>query len=161
MKRSPESKWASCAPIDLLPPPSPHARWAALRAVCLPPLGCGFYTDEILSALEERSVNYIIAAKAYSNLKNEVYGMKDWVEVCPGIAVKEWRHQHANPKAKARRHIVVRKQTSRRPQAAGKLLFEDQPDYRFSLYVTNLDLPLDQIWNIYNSRADCEPSAAR
>ena len=28
--------------------------------------------------------------------------------------------------------------------------------YRFSCYVTNLDLPLDQIWNIYNSRADCE-----
>jgi hypothetical protein len=34
------------------------------------------------------------------------------------------------------------------------------PDYRFSLYVTSLDLPLDQIWNISNSRADCEPSAA-
>jgi hypothetical protein len=116
----------------------------------------GFYTDEILSALEERRLNYIIAAKAYSNLKNEIYGMKDWVEVCHGIAVKEWRHQPANPQAKARRHIVVRKQISRRPQAAGKLLFEDQPDYRFSLYVTNLDLPLDQIWNIYNTRADCE-----
>jgi hypothetical protein len=82
--------------------------------------------------------------------------MKDWVEICPGIAVKEWRHQPADPKAKARRHIVVRKQISRRPQAGGKLLFEDLPDYRFSLYVTNLDLPLDQIWNIYNSRADCE-----
>ncbi|MBK8090966.1 MAG: hypothetical protein IPK32_02920 [Verrucomicrobiaceae bacterium] len=26
----------------------------------------------------------------------------------------------------------------------------------FSLYVTNLDLPLDQIWYIYNTRADCE-----
>jgi hypothetical protein len=78
----------------------------------------GFYTDEILSALEERSLNYIIAAKAYANLKNEIYGMKDWVEVCPGIAVKEWRHQPADPKAKARRHIVVRKQISRRPQAA-------------------------------------------
>ena len=49
----------------------------------------GFYTDEILSALEERSLNYIIAARAYTNLKNEFYGMKDWVEVCPGIAVKE------------------------------------------------------------------------
>jgi hypothetical protein len=116
----------------------------------------GFYTDEILSTLEERSLNYIIAARAYANLKNEIYGMKDWVEVCPGIAVKEWRHQPADPKAKARRHIVVRKQISRRPQAGGKLLFEDLPDYRFSLYVTNLDLPLDQIWNIYNSRADCE-----
>jgi hypothetical protein len=82
--------------------------------------------------------------------------MKDWVEVCPCIAVKEWRHQPADPKVKARRHIVVRKQTTRRPQAAGKLIFEDVPDYRFSLYVTNLDLPLDQIWNIDNTRADCE-----
>ena len=36
------------------------------------------------------------------------------------------------------------------------MLFDDLPDYRFSLYVTNLDLPLDQIWKIYNSRADCE-----
>ena len=116
----------------------------------------GFYTNDILGALEKRSTPYIIAAKAYANLKNEVYGMKDWVEVCPGIAVKEWRHQPIDPKVKARRHIVVRKETSRRPQATGKLLFEDQPDYRFSLYVTNLDLPLDQIWNIYNSRADCE-----
>ena len=71
------------------------------------------------------------------------------------------RHQPADPKVKARRHIVVRKQISRRPQAGGKLLFEDLPDYRFSLYVTNLELPLDQIWNIYNSRADCEPSEAR
>jgi len=124
-------------------------------------LGCGFYTDEILSTLEERSLNYIIAARAYANLKHEVHGMKDWVGICPGIAVREWRHQPADPKAKARRHIVVRKQISRRPQAGGKLLFEELPDYRFSLYVTNLELPLDQIWNIYNSRADCEPSEAR
>ncbi|MBK8091457.1 MAG: hypothetical protein IPK32_05555 [Verrucomicrobiaceae bacterium] len=77
--------------------------------------------------------------------------MKDWVEICPGIAVKEWRHQSADPKTKARRHIVVRKQISRRSQAGGKLLFDDLPDYRFSLYVTNLDLPLDQIWYIYNT----------
>ena len=116
----------------------------------------GFYTNEILSALEQRGLGYIIAARAYANLKNEIHGMKDWVEVCPGIAVKEWRHQPAAPGVKARRHIVVRKQVSRRPLAGGKLLFEDLPDYRFSLYVTSLELPLDQVWNIYNSRADCE-----
>jgi hypothetical protein len=51
---------------------------------------------------------------------------------------------------------VVRKQISRRPQAAGRLLFEDQPDYRFSLYVTKLEPTLDQVWKISNSRADCE-----
>ena len=93
----------------------------------------GFYTADILSALEARRLPYSIAARAYSNVKNEIHGLKDWVEVCPGIAVKEWRHQPVDPQAKARRHIVVRKQVSRRPQAAGKLLFEDQPDYRFSL----------------------------
>jgi len=31
------------------------------------------------------------------------------VSSCPGIAVKEWLHQPTDPKAKARRHIVVRK----------------------------------------------------
>lgn len=87
-----------------------------------------------MSALEERGLNYIIAAKAYANFRNEIYTMKDWVEVCPGIAVKEWGHQPGGPKAKARRHLVERKQVSRRPQAGGKLLFEDLPDYRFSLY---------------------------
>jgi hypothetical protein len=55
----------------------------------------GFYTDEILSALEERSLNYIIAARAYSNLKHEVHGMKDVVRrpeascssrICPTTA---------------------------------------------------------------------------
>ena len=50
---------------------------------------------------------------------------------------------------------------SRRPEAGGKLLFDDLPQYRFSLDVTNLDLPLNEGWNIYNTRADCEPSAAR
>ncbi|GAA5134648.1 hypothetical protein GCM10023213_06790 [Prosthecobacter algae] len=46
--------------------------------------------------------------------------MKDGVEVYPDIAVKVWRHQPADPKAKARRHIVVHKQISRHPQARGK-----------------------------------------
>ncbi len=50
----------------------------------------GFYTDEILSAQEERGLGYSIAARAYANLKHEIHCMKEWVEVCPGIAVKEW-----------------------------------------------------------------------
>lgn len=116
----------------------------------------GFATDEILSDLEARQLPYIIAAKAYPNLKHQIYGMKDWVEICPGIAVKEFHHQPVNARIRARRHIVVRKEIGRRPNAAGKLLFEDLPNYRYSIYVTNLELPVDQIWNIYNSRADCE-----
>jgi len=70
--------------------------------------------------MEGRGLGYIIAARVYANLKHEVHGMKDWGDVCPGIAVKEWLHQPANPKATACRNIVVRKQISRRPLAGGQ-----------------------------------------
>ncbi len=54
-----------------------------------------------------------------------------------------------------RRYLIIRKEIRLRPNAGGKLLFNDTA-YRFSCYVTNLDLPLDHIWNMYNARADCE-----
>ena len=54
-----------------------------------------------------------------------------------------------------RRYIIVRKKVDNYPNSGGKLLF-DEPTYRYSAYVTNLKLPVDQIYNIYNSRADCE-----
>lgn len=56
---------------------------------------------------------------------------------------------------KERRYIIVRKKISKYPNSGGKLLF-DEPMYRYSAYVTNLDLPVNQVYNIYNTRADCE-----
>ena len=114
----------------------------------------GFYSDKILSHLEEKSVNYIIAAKVYPNLKSRVYGLKQWVQICEGIEVAEFINHPL--KGKSRRHLVVRKLITRRPDSAGKLLFDDLPEYRYSIYVTNMDLPVDQLWNVYNGRADCE-----
>lgn len=114
----------------------------------------GFYTEELLTYLEEEHLNYIMAVRMYPNVKNEVWGLKDWVYLAKGIELNEMIFSHDN--GKARRYIVVKKQVDIRPDAAGKELFEDMPGYRYSCYVTNLDLPLDQIWNIYNTRADCE-----
>ncbi len=54
-----------------------------------------------------------------------------------------------------RRYIIVRKKIERYPNSGGKLLF-DEPRYRYGAYVTNIELPVDQIYNIYNTRADCE-----
>jgi hypothetical protein len=31
-----------------------------------------------------------------------------------------------------------------------------QPIYRYSVYVTNLDLPAEQVWNMYKDRGDSE-----
>ena len=114
----------------------------------------GFYTDKILSYLESRKQNYIIAVRMYPNIKSMIYGIDDWVEICKGIEVNQMHFSHTNKKE--RRYIIVRKQIKLRPKSSGKLLFEDIPYYRYSCYVTNLDLPLDVVWNMYNGRADCE-----
>lgn len=114
----------------------------------------GFYTEELLNYLETASYNYIIAARMYPNVKHAVGGLKEWVELSKGIHLNEMQFQHE--KGKPRRYILVRKQVEIRPEATGKILFEELPGYRYSCYVTNLDLPLDQVWNMYNSRADCE-----
>ena len=114
----------------------------------------GFYTENLLNYRECKELNYIIAAKMYPNLKQELYGLKDWIELSKGIYLNELRFKHIN--GKKRRYIVVKKQIEQRPNSGGKILFEDQPLFRYSCYVTNMDLPLNQIWNMYNTRADCE-----
>jgi len=114
----------------------------------------GFYTQKILEYLEQEELNYIIATRMYPNVKNAVGGLDNWMELTKGIHLNEMIFSHVN--GKPRRYIVVRKEVAIRPKAGGKLLFEDEPGYRYSCYVTNMDLPLDQIWNIYNTRADCE-----
>lgn len=113
----------------------------------------GFYTDEILNYLEGGRKNYVIAVKMYPNIKSEILGKRNWIKLAKGIELSEMTFSHIN--GKPRRYIIIKKQVEDRPNAAGKLLF-DMPGHRFSCYVTNMDLPLDQIWNIYNSRADCE-----
>ena len=114
----------------------------------------GFYTEKILGYPERRSLNYIIATRMYPNVKNAVWGLNDRIGLSKGIEPNEMIFEHNN--GRPRRYTVIRKRVEDRPKAGGKLLFEDMPGYRYSCYVTNMDLPLDQIWNVYNSRADCE-----
>lgn len=114
----------------------------------------GFYTQELLDYLENKKLKYIIATRMYPNVKNAVGGLDNWIELSKGIELNEMVFNHAD--GKPRRYIVIKKKVEDRPKASGKLLFEDLPGYRFSCYVTNLELPLDQVWNIYNTRADCE-----
>lgn len=114
----------------------------------------GFYTEDIMSYLEEAEKNYILSVKMYPTLKSEIYNQKVWVSITKGIDLAQMRFAHH--KGRERRYIIVRKKVEDRPDSGGKLLFEDYPAYRYSCYVTNMDLPLDQIWNMYNTRADAE-----
>lgn len=114
----------------------------------------GFYTENVLKYLESEKLNYIIAVRMYPSIKSEIYSRKEWISLAKGIDLNEMTFSHLN--GRPRRYIIIRKKLEDRPKSSGKLLFEDLPGYRYSCYVTNMDLPLDQIWNMYNTRADCE-----
>ena len=113
----------------------------------------GFYSNRFLKWFENRELNYIVAVKFYENIKYQIGSVERWLEITDGLDVCNLYFQPDN--GEKRRYIIVRKKVDNYPNSGGKLLF-DEPTYRYSAYVTNLKLPVDQIYNIYNSRADCE-----
>lgn len=102
----------------------------------------------------KRDLNYVIAVKFYENFKYEIGSIEDWSSITKGLDVAELYFKPNNTN-NTRRYILVRKKVENYPNSGGKLLF-DEPTYRYSAYVTNLTLPLDQVYNIYNTRADAE-----
>lgn len=118
----------------------------------------GFYAHEFLNYLEtEKQANYIIAVKMYSTIKKELQSQKTWWTLKDGMEICEFEYQSPEWK-KPRRMVAVRKNIEILTKATGKLLLFDEPvgKYRYSLYVTNLDLPAEQIWLSYKDRADAE-----
>ena len=114
----------------------------------------GFYADKFLEWFEKRELNYIIAVKFYENFKYQIGSISQWSRITKGLDVAELYFK-PDSSEHTRRYIIVRKRTNIYPNSGGKLLFEE-PTYRYNAYVTNLDLPLDQVYNIYNTRADAE-----
>ena len=118
----------------------------------------GFYAHGFLTYLEtEKKINYIIAVKMYPTLKQELRALKCWTKLKDGMEIAEFEYQSPDWK-KPRRMVAVRKNIEILPKATGKLLLFDEPvgKYRYSLYVTNLDLPAEQVWLSYKDRADAE-----
>ena len=118
----------------------------------------GFYAHDFLSYLEkEKEINYIIAVKMYPTLKRELRALQGWTKLKDGIEIAEFEYQSPEWK-KPRRMVAVRKNIEILTKATGKLLLFDEPvgKYRYSLYVTNIDLPAEQIWLSYKDRADAE-----
>ena len=119
----------------------------------------GFYYEKFLQYFENKLINYIVAVKLFEPIKQMLQGNEGWITTKSGVQVKEFEYKAIGWK-KARRFIAVRKNIEKMPKATGKLLLfkEDQlpPIYRYSVYVTNLDLPAEQIWNMYRDRGDSE-----
>lgn len=118
----------------------------------------GFYAHDFLNYLEtEKKINYIIAVKMYPTIKRELRALEGWTKLKDGMEIAEFEYQSPEWK-QSRRMVAVRKNIEILTKATGKLLLFDEPvgKYRYSLYVTNLDLPAEQIWLSYKDRADAE-----
>ncbi|MCX8490750.1 MAG: transposase [Cyclobacteriaceae bacterium] len=118
----------------------------------------GFYAHDFLTHLEhDKKTSYIIAVKMYPTIKQEIRSKKEWTRLKEGIEITEFEYQ-SHDWGHPRRMVAVRKNIEILTKATGKLLLFDElvGRYRYSLYVTNLELPAEQIWLSYKDLADAE-----
>ncbi len=120
----------------------------------------GFFVKEILDYLEHKSLNYIIAVKNYYPIQRELAFCQKWLNVTNGIEITEFYYQATNWDF-PRKMVAVRQKIEERPNATGKQLslFEEDEiieQYRFNVFVTNVDLPAKIVWDTYRLRADSE-----
>jgi hypothetical protein len=123
-------------------------------------LDSGFCSNEIFEYLEQKGIDYIVAAKFYQPVQQIISKQQAWMVIDDGIELSEVEYQAANWQ-KARRMVIVRQKIKDRPNAVGKTLklFGEESiyrQYRYSAYFTTLKLSTTEVWRIYRNRADAE-----
>ena len=120
----------------------------------------GFYDKKVFNYLEQKNINYIIAVRLHKPLQQKLVSHRGWMKLDDGIEIAQSTYQ--SPAWDSQRRIVmVRQFVPVRPRATGKTLrlFQDDESvnrYRYSCFMTNLDLPPEMIWTLYRKRADAE-----
>ncbi len=118
----------------------------------------GFYGLELLRALEQRGIDYIVVAKLRQNLqKLGRHADQEWTPTeVPGLEVQEVDSAAVHGLG-GRRLIVLRHRVAQRPSAGGKTLL-DVPGYRFQAFCTSLPRSFSPlaVWRRYHGRADVE-----
>lgn len=133
------------------------------KRVGLVPMDSGFFAKNILDCLERKKLHYIVACRFNNRIKYSLTHERTWIEITDGLEISERTYQ-ANGWEKPRRIVMVRQEIEKRPNAAGKpirqlVLFENENDfgkYRYSCFVTDLELPAKIVYDSYRGRADSE-----
>ena len=133
------------------------------KRVGLVRMDSGFFAKNILDCLERKKLHYIVACRFNNRIKYSLTHERTWIEITDGLEISERTYQ-ANGWEKPRRIVMVRQEIEKRPNAAGKpirqlVLFENENDfgkYRYSCFVTDLELPAKIVYDSYRGRADSE-----
>ena len=123
-------------------------------------LDSGFYSKDIFQYLEQKQLDYIVAAKFYEPIQKIISSEQTWLSLADGIEVSETKYQSPLWE-NSRRMVIVRQTIKDRPKAPGKTLrlFKDESyyrQYRYTAYITNMKLSPAEIWRLYRGRADAE-----
>jgi len=130
------------------------------KTVSLIRLDSGFHSKEIFDYLEQKRLDYIVAARFYHPIQHLISRQQVWTTIDKGIEITETMFQSAEWD-KPRRVVIVRQLIKDRPKAPGKMLslFENEEvylQYRYSAYVTSLKLAAPEVWRLYRGRGDAE-----
>jgi len=128
-----------------------HIRVSLIRA------DAGFLDHHWLLLLEQKGLSYIVVARLNKLLKRLLQTSKKWKQSgMPGLEVADEWYQ-ADKWQNPRRIVLLRHEVQKRPDAGGKMLFEDK-QYRYQVLMTNLPLRVDglTVWQRYNGRAGLE-----
>jgi hypothetical protein len=120
----------------------------------------GFHSAAIFDYIESKDIAYVISAKFYPSIKAKLASEKTWLKLDNGLEIADTMYQ-AEGWEKARRIVMIRQHIRKRPKAVGKQLCMFEGDlqyknYRYSCYITNMELPPKVVYDIYRGRADCE-----
>jgi hypothetical protein len=128
-----------------------HARVSLVRA------DSGFGEDAWLKMLEDQGLDYIVVARMHRPLKQLAQSTQKWTRTSlPGVEVADETYQ-GWAWTKGRRLVLIRHEIKERPQAGGKMLFE-QKTYRYQALWTSLPASVEglDVWRRYNGRAGLE-----
>jgi hypothetical protein len=130
------------------------------KQVGLVRLDSGFCQKDVMDYLEQRSMDYIIAARFVHPIQHLIDKQEVWLSVDEGIEICDKTYQ-ASSWDKPRRIVIVRQKIELRPKAGGKtlsLFAEDEihRNYRYSAYFTNQKVSATDVWRTYRARGDAE-----
>jgi hypothetical protein len=116
----------------------------------------GYFSGKLIEDLDQAGCGYIVVAsqgKHFLPMAHRV-GFKP---MHFGWSVAEFPYQPQKWK-QAHRFIVVRRPIEEDPEQADQLTLFQLGRFKYSAYVTNLDLKAENIWRTYHSRANVEKS---
>src|ERR1043166_4150817 len=116
----------------------------------------GFFSGKLVDDLDQAGCGYIVVASKVKNFLPMAH-QAGFKKMHFGWGVADFEYKPQKWKA-AHRFIVVRRPVEEDPEQADQLTLIQVGRFKYSAYVTNLDLKAENIWRAYHSRANVEKS---